>query len=204
MTARCLGCVRVIRWNRVAGFVSRCWSCLFGFRLGSCLVIHTLVAMRCGVSAPGEAAPAATPLGFTRTFSGGAPRGPPPVGFTGAAPTVTPLRRPDLPPGGDTGAEHHAGHPAALDTRTLSHGSGWSTSTPSQLPNPEKFIRENCIWDLDKNTLSRMKMRWLNTLQRERHPDVSLAYQEKITFNPSSPERYSRPSSYWTNLFGII
>ena len=34
-------------------------------------------------------------------------------------------------------------------------------------------------------------MRWLNTLQREwQSPDVSLAYQGKIAFDPSSPERY--------------
>ena len=159
-------------------------------RLEFWLSKHTLVAMRCAVGAPEDAAPAAMPHGLTRTFSGGLPRGPPPVGFAGAPAVVTPLRRPDLPPGGGTGACMAAGSPAADDNLTHSHCSGWSISTPSQLPNPEKFVRENCIWDLDKNTLSRMKMRWLNTLQREWNPDVALAYQEKITFDPSSPERY--------------
>ena len=106
---------RGCRGNRVAGFV--CVS----FRLELWLSIHTLVAMRCAVGAPGDAAPAAMPHGLTRTFSGGLPRGPPPVGFAGAPAVVTPLRRPDLPPGGGTGACMAAGSPAADDTLTHSH-----------------------------------------------------------------------------------
>ena len=77
--------------------------------------------MRCAVGAPGAAAPPAMD-GFTRTFglSGGPPRGPPPTGLPGAG-SVTPLRRPDLPLGGDTGSRAAAGSPAAEDPHTLSH-----------------------------------------------------------------------------------
>ena len=172
------------RVHRVAGFVCVSFRLEFelvdthGWRFG----------MRCAVGAPGAAAPPAMD-GFTRTFSGGPPRGPPPTGVPGAG-SVTPLRRPDLPLGGGTGSRGAAGPPAAEDPHTLSHGSGWSSSTPahlpSQLPNPEKFVRDNCIWDLDKNTYSRMKMRWLNTLQREWHPDVSLVFQGKLNFEAAN------------------
>ena len=147
--------------------------------------------MRCAVGAPGAAAPPAMD-GLTWTFSGGPPRGPPPLDFPGAPGGVTPLRRPDLPLGGETGSRAAAGSPAAEDPHSHSHGSGWSNSTPSQLPNPEKFVRDNCIWDLDKNSYSRMKVRWLNTLQREWHPDVSLVFQGKLNFDQGGPTRFYR------------
>ena len=149
--------------------------------------------MRCAVGAPGAASPPVMD-GLTRTFglSGGPPRGPPPLEFPGASGGVTPLRRPDLPHGGDSSSGAAAGPPAAEEPHTLSHGSGWSISTTSQLPNPERFVRDNCIWDLDKNTYSRMKMRWLNTLQREWHPDVALVFQGKLNFDPGDPTRFYR------------
>ena len=67
--------------------------------------------------------------GLTRTFSGGPPRGPPPTGFPGAG-GVTPLRRPDLPLGGETGSRAAAGSPAAEDPHSHSHGSPSRSSEP--------------------------------------------------------------------------
>jgi hypothetical protein len=48
------------------------------------------------------------------------------------------------------------------------------------------------MWDLDKNKYSHMKMRWLNTLQREWHPDVALVFQGTLSFDPDNPTRFYR------------
>ena len=58
------------------------------------------------------------------------------------------------------------------------------------MPNPKVFVRSNCKWNLDKNTLGRYEKHWLNTLQREWQPDVAVAFQDKIEFDPNKPERY--------------
>ena len=82
--------------------------------------------------------------------------------------------------------------PGGIDLGTGSHGSGWSSTADQLMPNPKVFVRANCKWSLDKNTLGRYEKHWLNTLQREWHPDVALAFQDKIKFDPGNPERYHR------------
>ena len=131
---------------------------------------------------PGEITLTHGPI--TKDFSLGAPpKGVPPPGTPKK--TISPIPPPYL---------HHSdgGVPGGFDTGSGSHGSGWSTTTGQLMPNPKVFVRANCIWHLDKNTLGRYEKHWVNTLQREWHPDVALAFLDKIEFDASNPERYSR------------
>ena len=129
--------------------------------------------------------------------------GPPPKGppRPGTPRIISPIPPPPIPMEDE---EWTAGYSLGAG----SHGSGWSQTVNQIMPNPKVFVRDNCKWDLDKNTLGRYEKHWLNTLQREWHPDAALAFLDKITFDPENPGRFAtfvilRPAEVLRKRIGL-
>ena len=57
-------------------------------------------------------------------------------------------------------------------------------------PQQQKWFRKHCLWEVNKNTLKRYQMRWMNTLEREWHPSVHAHMTGAAAFDASAPHLY--------------